>query len=72
MICTLRHFEYNSCNNDFPDQESLEKRKLIVKKIAKNNYRLLSTPYKSVNMLKNDYIKLKKFGFEDLEIFIND
>ncbi len=49
-----------------------EKRKLIVKKIAKNNYRLLSTPYKSVNMLKNDYIKLKKFGFEDLEIFIND
>ena len=51
---------------------NFEKTKLVVKKVAKNNFRLLSTPYKSVNMLKNDYIKLKSFGFEDLEISIHE
>ena len=29
-------------------------------------------PYISVNSLKNDYIKLKRFGFEELDIFLND
>ena len=29
-------------------------------------------PYNSVNLLKNDYIKLINFGFEELDIFIND
>ena len=33
---------------------------------------LLSGPYKSVNSLKNDYIKLINFGFEELDIAINE
>ena len=28
-------------------------------------------PYMSVNSLKNDYIKLKTLGFEELDVFIN-
>ena len=29
-------------------------------------------PYTSVNSLKNDYIKLINYGFEELDIFINE
>ena len=49
-----------------------EKRKLIVKKINDNKINLISGPYKSVNLMKNDYILLKKFGFEELDITLND
>ena len=49
-----------------------EKRKLIVKKINDNKINLISGPYKSVNLMKNDYILLKKFGFEELDIILND
>ena len=33
---------------------------------------LISGPYNAVNLVKNDYIQLKKFGFEELNIFLND
>ena len=36
------------------------------------NYELFSGPYGSINSLKNDYIKLKQFGFEDLDIKIHE
>ena len=40
----------------------------------KNNKETLviSGPYKSINSLKNDYILLKNFGFEELDIFLNE
>ena len=44
-------------------------------RIKKNNNKeiqVISGPYTSVNSLKNDYIKLKNFGFEELDIFINE
>ena len=41
---------------------------LTVKKLQKNNYRLLAGPYSSISALKNDYFKLQKYGFEDLDI----
>jgi hypothetical protein len=41
----------------------------IIKK-STNNFQLLSGPYNTINSLKNDYIDLKKFGFEDLNIKI--
>ena len=43
----------------------------IIKKTSKK-FEVLSGPYKSVNLLKNDYIDLKIFGFEELDIFINE
>ena len=31
---------------------------------------LISGPYNAVNLMKNDYIELIDFGFEELDIFI--
>ena len=50
------------------------------KKIGFNNYTfnknkenlVISGPYNSVNSVKNDYILLKTFGFEELDIFFNE
>ena len=38
----------------------------------KNNYDLLLGPYNSINSLKNDYIKVKSLGFEELDIKLHD
>ena len=43
----------------------------IIKKNIKE-FEVLSGPYKSINLLKNDYIEIKNLGFEELDIFIND
>ena len=43
-----------------------------IKKINNKETQVILGPYKTVNLLKNDYIKLKNFGFEDLDIFINE
>ena len=47
-------------------------KKLKIKKKTSKEFEVLSGPYKSINLLKNDYISLKNFGFEELDIFIND
>ena len=47
-------------------------KKLFIQKQKKNMYKLISGPYKAVNSLKNDYIILKKYGFEDLDINLNE
>ena len=51
---------------------SFDASKLKIKKINDKESLVISGPYNSVNSLKNDYIKLKNFGFEDLDIFINE
>ena len=47
-------------------------KKIKIKKINNKETQVISGPYISVNLLKNDYIKLKNFGFEELDIFINE
>ena len=47
-------------------------KKIKIKKKSSKEFEVLSGPYKSINLLKNDYISLKIFGFEELDIFIND
>ncbi len=47
-------------------------KKLHVKSKKLNEISLLSGPYSSINLMKNDYIQLKNFGFEELEISINE
>ena len=46
--------------------------KLVIKKKSHKEFEVLSGPYKSINLLKNDYIVLKNFGFEELDIFVNE
>ena len=47
-------------------------KKLIIRKKSNKEFEVLSGPYKSINLLKNDYSNLKIFGFEELDIFINE
>ena len=47
-------------------------KQLRIKKKSSKEFEVLSGPYKSINLLKNDYIELKIFGFEELDIFINE
>ena len=54
------------------DVLSFDHKKIKIKKINDKETKLISGPYTSVNLLKNDYIKLKNFGFEELDIYIND
>ena len=54
---------------DVPD---LKMKNLKINKINNRETQLISGPYSSVNLLKNDYIKLINFGFEELDIFINE
>ena len=47
-------------------------KKLYLKSKKSNKITLLSGPYNSINLMKNDYIQLKNFGFEELDISINE
>lgn len=47
-------------------------KKIKIKKKTSKEFEVLSGPYKSINSLKNDYIDLKIFGFEELDIIINE
>ncbi len=47
-------------------------RKLIIRKKTNKEINLFSGPYKTINLMKNDYIILKEFGFEELDITINE
>ncbi|MBL6786153.1 MAG: hypothetical protein ISQ91_01580 [Candidatus Pelagibacter bacterium] len=51
---------------------NLDIKKLKIKKINNKETQVILGPYSSVNLLKNDYIKLQNFGFEELNIFINE
>ena len=54
------------------DVSKFDNKKLKIKKINSKETEVISGPYSSVNLLKNDYIKLKDFGFEELDVFINE
>ena len=55
--------------NETPDYNI---KKIKIKKKTPKEFEVLSGPYKSINSLKNDYIDLKIFGFEELDIIINE
>ena len=52
--------------------KNFESKNLFIKTKKTNKITLLSGPYNSINLMKNDYIQLKKFGFEELDISINE
>ena len=47
-------------------------KKLNIFKSKDNEINLISGPYKAINLMKNDYIQLKEFGFEELDIIIDE
>ena len=51
---------------------NFDSKKLYIKSKKSNKITLLSGPYTSINLMKNDYIQLKNFGFEELDIDINE
>ena len=56
-------------NREMPN---FDNKKISIKKKEKNNFQLISGPYSTVNSLKNDYIILKRNGFEELDVKLND
>ena len=56
-------------NKELPNYDI---KKLYIKAKKTNKISLLSGPYKSINSMKNDYIELINFGFEELDIAINE
>tara|TARA_B100001996_G_scaffold382660_1_gene375127 strand:- start:3447 stop:4181 length:735 start_codon:yes stop_codon:yes gene_type:complete len=59
-------------NRLIKEMTSFNNKKISIKEKKKNSFELLSGPYNTVNSLKNDYIDLKKYGFEELEIKLNE
>ena len=57
-------------NRILKESAQLDAYKLKITNISKNKIKLTAGPYTSINLLKNDYIKLRSFGIEDLEINI--
>tara|TARA_Y100000389_G_scaffold200991_1_gene242642 strand:- start:3750 stop:4034 length:285 start_codon:yes stop_codon:yes gene_type:complete len=55
--------------NETPEYDN---KRLYIKKKSDKEFEVLSGPYKSINLLKNDYIIFKNFGFEEMDIFINE
>ena len=51
---------------------NFDSKKLYIKSKKSNKITVLSGPYSSINLMKNDYIQFKNFGFEDLDISINE
>ncbi len=47
-------------------------KKLIIRKKSSKEIDLISGPYNTINLMKNDYIQLTNFGFEELNIFTDD
>ncbi len=56
-------------NKEIPNYDS---KKLKISKKNNREINLISGPYNTINFMKNDYILLKNFGFEDLDIFTNE
>ena len=48
--------------------ENIKKEVFSIKTLGKNNYQLIAGPYTSINTLKNDYFKLNRYGFDNLDI----
>ena len=45
---------------------------LIIVKKNNNSFLLNTRAHKAINLLKNDYIVLKNYGFEELEILLHE
>ena len=65
----VANFLKQRINKEIPNYDI---NKLKVRKKSNKEIMLISGPYYTINFLKNDYIQLKAFGFEELDITINE
>ena len=54
---------------ELPDFNS---KTLIIVKKSNKSYQLNTKTHKAINLLKNDYIVLKNYGFEELRIISHE
>ena len=54
------------------DLEIIDKKKIRVFIKEKNRYEVLSGPYKKLDELKEDFVKISNYGFEELDIKLYD
>ena len=52
------------------DSELLRNRKITILKKNKHNFEVFLGPYKTIKMIKNDYIALKQINFDEVDIKI--
>ena len=62
----------NLKKNLVKELSNFKDKNIILKKITNKRFLVLTKPYSTVNSLKNDYIALKKYGFEELEIKLHE
>ena len=68
----LYKIDSNLVNYETEVLENFDSKKLRIKTKKTNKITLISGPYKSINLMKNDYIQLKNYGFEELDLSINE
>ena len=56
-------------NKEIPNYDI---KKLKITKKSNKKVDLISGPYNGIDLMKSDYMLLKEFGFEDLDIFIDE
>ena len=61
----IAKFLKDRINKEIPNYDI---KKLKIAKKSNKEIRLMSGPYNTINFMKKDYILLKAFGFEDLDI----
>ena len=52
------------------DSELLKNKKISIIKKNKHNFEVFLGPYKTIKMIKNDYIALKKINFDEVDVKI--
>ena len=70
FILVISDFYYFDSANKLKSEliKKTQSKKINIKKINDNKYRLLVGPFKNFNALKTTYISLNSLGFEDLNI----
>ena len=61
----IAKFLKDRINKEIPNYDI---KKLKIVKKSNKEIKLMSGPYNTINFMKKDYILLKGFGFEDLDI----
>ena len=54
------------------ESQSLKNKKITIIKKNKHNFEVFLGPYKTIKMIKNDYIALKQINFDEVDVKIYD
>ena len=54
------------------ESKLLRNKKISIVKKNKHNYEVFLGPYKTIKLIKNDYIALKQINFDEVDIKIHE